>query len=625
MNTNLEKQTAANLFIIDAMKKRLKTNLSVKYWCLFMLIFSSVNHVMAQTMPPLPANLQALQPENIFPPNAGESFTFRDGSKGPKPSTFTGVKQGDGSVLFTAEIAAPASSHYGIEAAFKSTKPVKRGDVLLARMNIHAVYAKQESGDGVVYFIMQNAIKPDTKSVMLEISVGPEWKTIDIPITADSDMDVAGFSFTLGALAQKIEITNIQVYNFGKSATIPQLPSTRLTYVGREEGAAWRKVALERIEKIRTAPLTIQVRDSKGKLVKGATVSARLVDPEFLFASEVSAHLLVNTDSTALTYQKHVKELFNAVTIGNGLKWPSWRNPKSREESKKAIDWILRNNLRLRGHNLVWPGRKFTPSPFNRLEDFGPGFSDSIKAHIKDIARYTKGKVYGWDVINELMHERDYFKAMPESEAVEWFKLAKQVDPNATLFINEYSMLNNVASPANIQRYLELIAKLRKDGAPIEAIGVQGHVGRQPRNPAQVLTDLDMFVATGLPVQITEFDINSPDEELQADYTRDFLIACYSHPAVNGFTMWGFWQGAHWKPDAAMFRKDWSVKPNLAAWKDLVLNKWRTTVSENTNGKGAVTAKGHLGMYKITVTKGKARVTKTYRLTKASEEVKIVL
>lgn len=589
----------------------------------FVLIFSS-SMLLGQQMAPLRAGLQALKPENIFP-NAENAFTFKDSNKNTKPSTFTGVKQSNGSVLFTAEIQAPASSHYGIEAAFKSTKPVKRGDVLLARMNIHAVYARQESGDGVAYFIMQNAIKPDTKSVMLEMSVGPEWKTIDIPITADSDMDVAGFSFTLGALAQKLEITNIQVLNFGKTATIPEMPSTRLTYAGREEGAAWRKEALERIEKIRTAPLLIQVKNSKGKPVKGAKVSARLTDPEFLFASEVSARHIVGTDSTSRIYQKNVKELFNAVTIGNGLKWPSWRNPKSREESKKAVDWILGNNLRLRGHNLVWPGRKFSPEPFNRLEDFGPGFRDTIKAHIRDIAGYTKGKVYGWDVINELMHERDYFKVMPESEAVEWFRLAKEIDPKATLFINEYSMLNNVASPNNIQRYLDLIAKLRKDGAPIEAIGVQGHVGRQPRNPAQVLTDLDMFVPTGLPVQITEFDINSPDEELQADYTRDFLIACYSHPVVDGFTMWGFWQGAHWKPDAAMLHRDWTPKPNLAAWKDLVLDKWRTKVDAASDKKGNVSARGHLGRYEITIKNGSSTKKVEYELTKDSGPVTVTL
>jgi GH35 family endo-1,4-beta-xylanase len=233
--------------------------------------------------------------------------------------------------------------------------------------------------------------------------------------------------------------------------------------------------------------------------------------------------------------------------------------------------------------------------------------------------------VYGWDVINEMMHEKDYFQAIPRTEAAEWFKLARQYDPKPTLFINEYSMLNNVASPKNIQTYLELIKELQGYGAPIDAIGVQGHVGRQPRDPVQVITDLDMFRSTGLPVQITEFDINSPDEELQADYTRDFLIACYSHPVINGFTMWGFWEAAHWKPDAAMFKKDWTAKPNLTSWKNFVLNEWRTNISTTSKAGGEVNTRGHLGRYEIIVTKGKSVVKELYQLNKTAKPFEIKL
>lgn len=255
--------------------------------------------------------------------------------------------------------------------------------------------------------------------------------------------------------------------------------------------------------------------------------------------------------------------------------------PSKRDIANQAIDWVLKNRLRLRGHNLVWPGKKFTPQFFNSQPGFGASFEDSIAQHIKEIVTCTKGNIYGWDVISEMMHEKDYFEVMPRSMAADWFKVARENDPKATLFINEYSMPNNIASPKNIQSYLDLIKELQGYGATIDAIGVQGHVGRQLRNPAQVLTDLDMFTSTGLPVQITEFDINSPDEELQADYLRDFLIACYSHPAVNGFTMWGFWERDHWKPDAAMYRRDWTPKPNAEAWIELVLGEWRTNVTKN--------------------------------------------
>jgi GH35 family endo-1,4-beta-xylanase len=230
----------------------------------------------------------------------------------------------------------------------------------------------------------------------------------------------------------------------------------------------------------------------------------------------------------------------------------------------------------------------------------------------------VKGRVIAWDVINELVHEKDFQKHLPPDIAAQWFKLAKEVDPQAQLFINEYAMLNSIYSPKNIREYLDTIASLRRAGAPIEAIGVQGHVGRQPRKPVQVISDLDLFIPTGLPVQITEFDINSPDEELQEDYTRDFLIACYSHPAISGFNIWGFWEGAHWKPDAAMFRRDWSAKPNAAVWREWVTGKWKTAITATSDSKGVVRDRGHLGRYEITITKGSKSAKLNYHLAKDS-------
>ena len=585
------------------------------------------SQTIGQKIATLPPSLEAMQPINLFPVTAEKDFVFTDRNADTHPGVFTVAVQSNGSRLISAEVLTATPAHGNIQVAWKSTGPVKKGDALLARLSIRAIYARQESGDGVVNYFVQQAVAPFDRNILAEMHVGPEWKTYDIPFAATSDMEAgeASIGFTFGALAQKIEITNVQLLNFEQKTTLAKLPATGFSYAGREKDAAWRKEALNRIEKIRTAPLVIQVKDANGKPLRGARVTAKLIDPDFIFGTAVSVSLLNNNDADGINYRKRLLELFNAVTIDNNLQWSDWRDVQKREETKTAVQWINNQGLHLRGHNLVWPGKKFTPAFFSKQPDFGPGFSDSITKHIEDIATYTKGKVYAWDVINEMMHEKDYFKVIPRSQAVAWFKQAKRIDPGAQLYINEYSMLNNIASPKNIQTYLELIAELRNGGAPIDAIGVQGHVGRQPRNPAQVLTDLDMFTPTGLPVQITEFDINSPDEAMQADYTRDFLIACYSHPVVTGFTMWGFWQGAHWKPDAAMFRKDWTAKPNEAVWREWVTGKWKSTLATSSDKKGETHSRGHLGLYEITVTKGKSTVTVNYQLTKKSLPVLIKL
>ncbi len=590
---------------------------------LFCLVAASVA---AQTSQPLSASLQALQPQNIFPANAEKTFLFSDKTSGAKPATFSATSQNN-RPLFTAEVFSAGKSHFEVQSSWRTTGEVKRGDVLLARITVRSLYAKQESGDAVLNFFFQQAVAPFERTVLIEMRIGPEWKTFDIPFAATTAMasGEGSVGLTYGALAQKVEIAGIEVFNFGTKASLAQLPATKFSYAGRERDAAWRTEALKRIDSLRTAPLVIQVNDAKGKPVSGATVTARLVKPAFIFGTAASASLIVSDDSDAVIYKRHLLQLFNSVTLDNNLKWPEWRDPKKQEITKRSIEWILKNGLRLRGHNLVWPGRKFSPSVFAKQADFGPGFADSIIAHIRDEAAYTKGKVYAWDVINEMVHEKDYFNFMPRSQAVEWFKEARRTDPNATLFINEYGMLNNLASPQAIREYLGVIAELRNGGAPIDAIGVQGHVGRQPRSPKEVLSDLDLFTPTGLPVQITEFDINSPDEDLQADYTRDFLIAVYSHPVVNGFTMWGFWEPAHWKPDAAMYKKDWSSKPNAAAWQEWVVNKWKTSLTATTDKAGGVKGRGHLGKYEITITKGTKTVKKFYQLTKQSKAFLIKL
>ncbi|WP_046243711.1 endo-1,4-beta-xylanase [Hymenobacter terrenus] len=591
----------------------------------FLQLFWLFNHAAhSQKLPPLPAALESLKPVDIFPNDAASRYTFNDGNKASKPSLF-GANAQDNQPVFTTEVFAPTKSHYQVQASWESGLPVKKGDVLLARLAVRAVYAKQESGEAVINFFVQQTQPPHEKSVIIELSIGPEWKTVDIPFVAAADMPArqATICISYGALAQKVEVAGIQVLNFEQRIALPQLPTTRFTYAGREANAAWRTAARKRIEEIRTAPLTIQVTDAKGRPVPGATVRARLVQPEFVFGTAVSVKDINATDPSAVTYKKTLKELFNTVVIGNGLKWEPWRDTARRRQTKLAIDWIQGNGFRLRGHNLVWPGKQFTPTVFKQQPNFGPGFADSIRAHIRNIVSYTKGKVIAWDVINEMVHEKDYFAVMPRTEAAEWFKLAKSIDSKPQLFLNEYGMLNSVASPRNIKDYLALLAELRTAGAPIDAIGIQGHVGRQPRNPAQVLTDLDMFKDVGLPIQITEFDINMKDEELQADYTRDFLIACYSHPSVTGFTMWGFWEGDHWKPDAAMFRKDWTPKPNLAAWRNLVTKEWNTSVNQTTGPTGAVKARGHLGRYEISVKKGSIVKKVVYQLTKAGAPVKV--
>lgn len=596
---------------------------------LYLAVLVSVSVFAQQTLPSLPLAIEKLNPINIFSLSSEKEYIFYNKNKDLKTENFSFIKNIDNQVTFTVETFTASKSHYDVQASWKSEKSIKKGDVLLARFAIRTIYAKQESGEAALYFFVQQSSTFD-KSIITDICAGPEWKTFDIPFVAVCDMNIGetAICFSFGALAQKVEITNFQILNFEKKVQLADLPVTKFTYQGREANATWRDAALKRIEEIRTAPYNIKVINAKGKPVSNATIKVNMLQSDFIWGTAINEATLVNQQlPDANNYRKYLKEFFNTGVIENGFKEGRWQGePKRKAETIKAFNWLEKNGFRQRGHNLVWPGWKFSTKFSKELaEKDTAAFKAYIENDIRSKMDAVKGRVIAWDVINELVHEKDFFPYLPSDVSIQWFKMAKQIDPKAQLFINEYGMLNSVLSPRNIQQYIDTISFLRSQGAPIEGIGIQGHVGRQPRNPAQVISDLDLFKNVNIPVQITEFDINMQDEELQADYTRDFLIACYSSSVVTGFTIWGFWENAHWKKDAAMFKKDWTEKPNAAVWREWVTKKWKTSFTATTDQNGRIESRGHLGKYEITVTKNGVTKKVVHQLSKTQNELIIKL
>ena len=128
-----------------------------------------------------------------------------------------------------------------------------------------------------------------------------------------------------------------------------------------------------------------------------------------------------------------------------------------------------------------------------------------------------------------------------------------------------------------------------------------------------------------LKIKITEFDVSTRDEAFQAAYTRDFMTLVFSHPSVAGIQHWGFWEGAHWKPEAALYRRDWSEKPNLLAYRDLVFNQWWTLETGSTGLDGAFAGRGFLGRHRVTVTVDGQRIETEFDLTKEDGEAIVVL
>ena len=208
----------------------------------------------------------------------------------------------------------------------------------------------------------------------------------------------------------------------------------------------------------------------------------------------------------------------------------------------------------------------------------------------------------------------------------QWFEAAHSADPAARLFINDYSILESGGKDsAHQDHYFATIQSLLAKKAPLQGIGIQGHFDENLTPIPRLLTILDRFAEFGLPIEITEFDINTSDEELQGDYTRDFLTAMFSHRAITSILTWGFWEGRHWIPNGAMWRKDWSPRPAGKEWRDLICAQWWTNAEGKTDGEGSFKTRGFFGDYDVEVTVGGKTMRKAWTLTKESAPLVIAL
>jgi endo-1,4-beta-xylanase len=459
---------------------------------------------------------------------------------------------------------------------------------------------------------------------------GTAWKKVQFPFAlarAYNKGDAEVF-FTLGLREQTVEIGGIELANYGTSKKVADLPFTRLGYAGSEPGAAWRKTAEARIEKIRKGDLTVVVKDKEGKPVRGAEVSVRMRKHAFLFGTAVNATAFSSQRFSAenlARYKQEIVQLFNFSVMENETKWPQWANVASRPATVAVIDWMRESGVQVRGHCLVWPSwNNANVKAAQDARNDPVALAKVIIDHIAETTTELKGRFVDWDVINETFTNHDFMDILGRHVMVDWFKAARVGDPKAKLYINDVNILEG-EDKAHQDDYAATIQYLIDQGAPMDGIGLQSHFPGRVTPMDELMKRLDRFAAFGKELEITEFDINTSDEATQADYTRDFMTATFSHPLVKAFVMWGFWEGAHWRPSGAMMRRDWSLKPNGQVYKDLVFKRWWTNADGKTGGQGTFATRGFLGDYEIEVKAGGKTKTVRAILSKGGARIECVL
>lgn len=382
------------------------------------------------------------------------------------------------------------------------------------------------------------------------------------------------------------------------------------------------------IRRNRMGPVTMELRDASGQPLEGAEVAFTFRRHAFLFGTALKRQAFAaDADEEQARYLATVRELFNTVTMGNAMKWAKFEEPADRELLTNALEWIEQSGLRLRGHTLIWQTTKYSPVfPLAVHEAIREGgeqnrqyVADRAREHVRRVARFFRGRVVEWDVLNEQAHEHlitDFLNPdIPPPRApvqIDWFETAREADPLARLMSNDFGIL---VGPRHYEQVLEQTRFLLDAGAPLEGVGMQGHFwnGNAAPDSQEVWRRFDLFSELGVTVGITEFDTYGPnwqrdaqrsEDENKALFFESLLRTTFAHPAATGFVMWGFWDGNHWKDEAPLFNEDWSPKPALEIYRRLVLDEWTSHATVTTDGEGRATTSLFHGDYDVTIRAG---------------------
>ncbi|WP_404424213.1 endo-1,4-beta-xylanase [Nibricoccus sp. IMCC34717] len=214
---------------------------------------------------------------------------------------------------------------------------------------------------------------------------------------------------------------------------------------------------------------------------------------------------------------KLVEEHFNTVTPENVMKW-SQVHPKPGEYtfelSDRFVEFGTKRGMFVVGHTLLWHSQ--TPAWVFQNDKGGDASREELLArlreHIRTVVGRYRGKIKGWDVVNESIHDdgtlrtnEPWYRILGEEAVFEAFRAAHEADPDAELYYNDYTLAN----PVKRAGVLALVKKIRARGLRIDGVGSQEHHLLEWPTVEQVDAMFRDFGAAGFPMMVTELDVSA--------------------------------------------------------------------------------------------------------------------
>ena len=270
---------------------------------------------------------------------------------------------------------------------------------------------------------------------------------------------------------------------------------------------------------------------------------------------------------------------FNYLTAEYEMKWDAIERSRGTNDfgaGDAIVSYGQANGMQIKGHALIWHGS--VPGWVGALS--AADLRVAFESHIRSVAEHYRGRVRAWDVVNEAIADngtglRDtvFRQKLGDQYIADAFRLARQADPQALLFYNDYGGegLNQKSD-----RIYDLVQGLRAQGVPIDGVGLQMHItATSPPTDASIAANMRRLASLGLSVNISEMDVRIRDVpgtaqarlDIQKSVYHSVVSVCIAEPRCDGVTFWGFTDAHSWidaqfgADDPLLFDEQYAAKP----------------------------------------------------------------
>jgi GH35 family endo-1,4-beta-xylanase len=390
------------------------------------------------------------------------------------------------------------------------------------------------------------------------------------------------------------------------------------------------------IERNRKGNFSLTLAAEDAKKAAGVKIDYKLTRLDFDVGTVLyrSTYDLPQSNPDRAQYLDKIDKYFTSVLIP--LFWDALEPEPGKYNFGPYLEmcrWAVEHGKRPIGHSLFYGWRGYDDAdPADEDKLFVQPWvraltkqqlEEAMKSHLRTVLKTFEGKINDYVLNNEVLGKYgeqpdDYYSEVLGFKSLEpYFRWANETAPQVRFYVNENSILGGKNAP----RYVEMVQALQQTGVRVGAIGDQGHmfIDRAPSNK-DAWAVLQQLAVLKLPIQVTEFGIQTTNENQYAEDLRRIYRVCFAHPSVMGVTRWGMWEPEMWPREKAvqdsqqldgaharnvreahLWRKDWSPTPAAIAHMNLMTKEWISQGSGQTDQHGELKFRGFYGRYRIGV------------------------